>query len=430
MPETNQINDNKSKVLLKNTVMLYILQFSNYFFSFATVPYQTRVLKPEVYGKLGVAIAVMMYFQLFVDFGFLLSATEDIAKKREDYDYVCKKITAVMVIKIFFCLISFAVMGVLCLTVSKFAEDPALYLIYLAAYVAGSCLPDYVYRGIEKMTAVTVRTVLIRLFFCVMIFVFVHSPKDYLAVPILLLVGNVGAVIGAYIHLFKGLRYRFGKVSFSDLLSEIKRSALFFYSRIATAIYSATNTVLLGFLVKSEAIVGYYTSADKVLTTARNCLTPISDSLYPYMVKNRDFKPAKKWLWCFMPIIVAGCVFVWIFAEPLCVLVFGAEYRDTAGILRAFLPAIVMTLPTYIFSFPVMGAMGITKHANYSVFLGTGVHVIGLTILAVTGRFSAVSFAVMTSISEGCILLYRILVVYKNRHLMKPENETGANEET
>ena len=54
--------------------MLYILQFSTYFLSLVTVPYQTRVLGPVVYGYVGVALAVMAYFQLFMDFGFLLSA--------------------------------------------------------------------------------------------------------------------------------------------------------------------------------------------------------------------------------------------------------------------------------------------------------------------------------------------------------------------
>ena len=37
------------------------------FFSFITVPYQTRVMGNEIYGKIGIATALMMYFQLFLD---------------------------------------------------------------------------------------------------------------------------------------------------------------------------------------------------------------------------------------------------------------------------------------------------------------------------------------------------------------------------
>lgn len=53
----------KKGVLLKNTVMLYIMQFSTYLLSFIVVPYETRVLGPTYYGKLGVATAIMVYFQ-------------------------------------------------------------------------------------------------------------------------------------------------------------------------------------------------------------------------------------------------------------------------------------------------------------------------------------------------------------------------------
>ena len=57
----------KKGVLLKNTIMLYIMQFSPDFLSFIVVPYETRVLGATVYGKVGVATAIMVYFQLVID---------------------------------------------------------------------------------------------------------------------------------------------------------------------------------------------------------------------------------------------------------------------------------------------------------------------------------------------------------------------------
>ena len=56
--------------LLKNTMMLQILQFSTYILALIAVPYETRVLGPEGYGILGAATAIMVYFQLVVDFIF------------------------------------------------------------------------------------------------------------------------------------------------------------------------------------------------------------------------------------------------------------------------------------------------------------------------------------------------------------------------
>lgn len=75
---------NSKQVLLQNTFMLYLLTFSNYFLSLVVVPYETRILGPTVYGTLGAATAIMVYFQLVIDFGFLLSGTQEVARSRDD----------------------------------------------------------------------------------------------------------------------------------------------------------------------------------------------------------------------------------------------------------------------------------------------------------------------------------------------------------
>ncbi len=411
--------DAKNKVLFKNTVMLYILQFSTYFFSFITVPYQTRVLGPVVYGVLGVAVATMAYFQLFMDFGFLLSATEDISLNRDDRVFVSKKLTSVAIIKTAFAIISVLIVLALTVFVEPFSNYKSLYLIYVLAYIANSFLPDYFFRGIEKMSAVTVRTVAVKFFSCVMTFVFLRSEEDYLVVPILLLIGNVGAVIWAYFYIYKTLKYDFQKVTFKEIISDLKRSAMFFLSRIATTVYSATNTIIMGFVDTTGVFTGYYTSADKIVSTAKSAMSPVADSLYPYMIKNRNFSMIKKVLLLLEPVIILGCVVVGILAKPICVFVFGAEFEGVANVLRAFIPAIAVLLPSYILGFPTLGAMGISKHANYSIFFGMTVHIIGLVVLALTQNITAVTLAGMTSISEICIMLYRLTMVLKNRKIFK-----------
>ena len=140
------------------------------------------------------------------------------------------------------------------------------------------------------------------------------------------------------------------------------------------------------------------------------------------MVKNRDFKPAKKLMKILMPIILCGCIIVGVFARPICIFVFGAEYAGTANILRAFLPTIAVILPSYIFGFPVMGAMGISKYANISIFVGTVIHIVGLSVLLLTNNFSAVTLAGMTSFSELSIFAYRLFIVYKKRNITAEES--------
>ena len=86
--------------LLKNTLYLYILTFSNYFFGFITLPYQTRVLGPEIYGILGFAVAFQAYFNLILDFGFLLSGTRIVSENAKSKTELSKILSGVTISKI------------------------------------------------------------------------------------------------------------------------------------------------------------------------------------------------------------------------------------------------------------------------------------------------------------------------------------------
>lgn len=407
--------------LFKNTIMLYILQFSSYLFSFITVPYQTRILGPVVYGRLGVAVAIMVYFQLFLDFGFLLSATAAVSRKRTDLDYASKLFTSVTIIKLFFSILSFIVMLGLCLFVPKFKQDFMLYMLYIISVIIYAFLPDYLYRGFEQMTAITVRTVLIKLFSTVMIFVFLKSDDDYLIVPILQIIGNAAAVIGVYVHMKHKLHVWFKKVDLKQIKTDLEESSVFFFSRIASTIYSTTNTIILGFIDKTGTVTGLYTSADKLVTTAKNGVSPISDSLYPYMIKNKDFKLVKKTLMICMPIITIGCTIAFIWAKPICALLFGEDFRDAGNILRALLPVVFIILPNYILGFPTLGAMGLSKYANTSIIAGTCIHIFNILLFAFTGHLNMISLAISSSISEVVIFSVRFAVVIKNRYLFKSD---------
>ena len=404
--------EQKTKTFFNNTIMLYILTFSKYLLGFITVPYETRVLGPQNYGLVGLATAIMVYFSLFIDFGFLLSATAEVSSNRENKKKLSLIFTSITINKIFLSFVGGVVLLILCFVVPSWKEHILFFSLFFLATAIGSFLPDYLYRGMEKMSSITVRTVMIQLFFTFMTFVFIRSSSDYMIIPIMKIIGNAVSLAITYIHLYIKHKIRFIKFSLYDILVRLKESSSFFFSRIASTVYTAANTIVLD-LVSDGLFTGYYTSADRLITTAKGGLSPISDSLYPYMVKNKDFKLVKKILLLLEPIIILGSLILFIWAEPICIWFFGAEYAQTANAIRALLPIVVITLPNYIFGFPVLSAVGLTRHANYSVIIASVVHVINVTILILLNKLSIVTLGIATSITEFIILVYRILVVVK-----------------
>ena len=408
-------------VLMQNTLMLYLLTFSNYFLGLIVAPYETRVLGTEGYGILGAATAVMVYFQLVIDFGFLLSGTQDVALNRENPEKLSAIFTAITVSKLLLTAVSAVVLVVLCNILPVWQDRLSFYALCFVYTALNSLIPDYLYRGMERMSAITVRTVCIKAFFTAGIVLLVKSPADLWKIPVINIVGNGIAALYSFHDVNARFGIRFVRVTGREVLDTVKRSSVFFYSRIATTAYSAMNTVILDVISGTGAPTAFYTSADKLMTTGKSALSPISDSLYPYMVKNRDFKLVKKVLLLLEPLIFVFCAVCFVFAEPLCAFVFGADFAPAGQVLRAMLPVGVVILPSYICGFPMMSAMGIAKHANYSVIFGSVLHICNLLAMWASGNINMVTLGISVSVAETVILAYRLVVIFRNRHLLKKE---------
>ena len=67
------------KKAFNNGVWLYLLQFFNAAIPFLTLPYIVRILDMDKYGIFSVALNIVVYMQVFVEYGFGMSATRKVA---------------------------------------------------------------------------------------------------------------------------------------------------------------------------------------------------------------------------------------------------------------------------------------------------------------------------------------------------------------
>lgn len=401
----------QDKVLFSNTIFLYILTFSSQFFSFLTVPYLTRVLGPSVYGKVGIAVAYMAYVQIILDFGFILSATQKVVENREDKDKLGKIITGVTCVKLTLSIILTIAFGCFVSVSESMKQDAIFYLLYMVSTVANALMPDFFYRGIEKMKIITVRTFIIKGIATLGTFIFVKEATDYWMIPLFVMLGNSVAVFVMFRDMAQNYQVKFQRMNFRFIKNLVKDSALFFVSRAASTAYQAVNTIILSFVYGSSPLVGYYTSADKLISLGKTASSPIADSLYPYMIKQKNYRLVKKILLIFMPIITIGVTVVFVLAEPICIWLFGAEYAEAGDVLRCLLPILWVILPTYILCFPVMVPLGLSKWANMSNVVGMIIQILGLVVLIILGKLSIYTLCLLSSTTEVLVFLFRLIVV-------------------
>ena len=70
------MNKIEMTTILSNFLSLTILKALNYILPLITFPYLVRVLGVDKFGLLSMAIAVVAYFVIIVNYGFELSATK------------------------------------------------------------------------------------------------------------------------------------------------------------------------------------------------------------------------------------------------------------------------------------------------------------------------------------------------------------------
>ena len=420
----------EDKTLFTNTIMLYIMQISGYLFPLLTFPYLTRVLGSETYGILTASSAVMSYFQLLVDFGFILSATRDCSLFRSDKTKLIQINCSVVQAKCLLSLTGFILLIPVILAVPLY-RDNALYLIlsYISVFLS-SFIPDYLFRGLEKMSTITYRTLGARTIYLVLVFAFIHTEEQFILVPVFNAASNLFIVLWSWWYVIRKFHLPYRFQSFKNTWDTLKRSSIFFLSRIASTLYGASNVFLMTLLGFPAGLIGQYGAADSLIQNARKMLSPISDSLYPYMVKNKNFKLLKRLLLVFMPIIIAGCIFLFAFADLFIRILCGNGYEEAIPIFRGYLPMLALTLPIYLLGFPTLSPMNMDKEANLTTIYASVFHFIGLTILVLTGKISVAAIVILTTCSEFIVLVSRIIyVVIGSRRMKTKKNNHSPDKE-
>ncbi len=428
LKKTKRAKDIKN--LYYNTFMMYVMKACGYIFPLLTLPYLTKTLGPSAYGIVTVAIAYMEFFQTSVDFGYLLSATRDCSLNRDDPQKLSNIISSVIHGKLLIFLLGLIVLIFINSYIEELQGKQAYLFLSYAVVFLSIFVPDYFFRGIERMSYITYRTIVSKAIYTLLIFVFVKGPDDYMLIPVFNIISTLVVVVWSWYFLKKHYYITLSHVSLSEVFKSLKGSAPFFLSRIASNIYTAGNTALLNLSGFSDASLGQYGTANSLITAGRGLFSPISDSLYPYMVVKKNFKLLKKTLLILMPIITVGVIVLYFISDWFVMLFAGAKYADAVPIFQAMLPLLFITLPVYIMGYPTLGAMNMMKEANLSVIYASGFHIIGMAVLVLTGSLGFISISLLTFLTECVVLTLRIIYCIKGTKRLKAEMEEKLKNES
>jgi len=413
----NFFNTPTKKRLAENFFSLSVLQVVNYLLPLITLPYLVRVLGPEKFGLIAFAQAFIMYFAILTDYGFNLSATREISIHREERGKIKEIFSSVMMVKFLLGILSFIILGLILAFIPKFGNDWLIY-IFTSGMVLGNILfPVWFFQGMERMKYITVLNIIAKGIFTVCIFIFIRKMADYLYVP---LINSMGYLIAGGLSLrivSKDFGIKFGLPTIETIKYQLKEGWHVFISTAAISLYTVSNAFILG-LFTNNTIVGYYSAAERIIKATQGLLTPVSQTVYPYISKLviESKERALDFIRKLVKVVGVGSfiisLLIFILAAPIVNIVLGTQYQQSIIVLQilAFLPFIIGL--NNIFGIQTMLTFNL-KRAFSKILVSAGLLNITLAlILTPLYQHIGVSIAVLTT--EIFVTLSMFLYLQKN----------------
>lgn len=399
----------KRNVLFGNIAALAILQLATYITPLLIVPYLTRVLGPGGYGIVAICLSIIQMSLILTDFGFNLSSTEYIARHRQSKHIINKHIGAVFQIKIL--LIFFCMALLYCLINEQLQQFKLEFFIYSCIAIIGQTFQSlWFFQGIEKMRRITLFLTVSKLSYVILTFVFVKKAEQGRFVILAYALSQViGALLSQYYMYKEG--YKYTPTGLSSMWRVLRSSALFFWSRLAVATYTTASTLVVGTAGHVQA--GYYAASEQLYKAGQNITTPVSQALYPYMTRARNWPLFFKIMFILTIIMfTVSSAAIWL-SQWLITLIFGPEYIVSQNVFIVFMLALIVTFISTNFGYPAFSALNKVKFANHTVIFGAIAHVFILGILFSLDEVSAYNVVRAVLFTETVILILRMFFFIK-----------------
>ncbi|WP_462410945.1 flippase [Neobacillus sp. Marseille-QA0830] len=421
------------KRLFTNFLSLASMQGLNFILPLITLPYLLQVLGPSKYGIISFAQALIQYFILFTDYGFNLIATKEISLNRDNKKQLSVIFSSVMLVRILLLVISLVILIVLVMFVPKFQHNSTIYLLTFGMVIGNVLFPVWFFQGIEQMKVISILNIVSKLIFTIGIFVFVKGKEQFLIVPVLNSLGYIAiGVIGLYIVIFQ-YKIPLYKPTKTDIVLQLKEGWDIFVSNLVTSLYTTSNTFILGFFA-SNTVVGYYSSAEKVVKAISSVISPLIQTVYPFLSRAlQESRQAAVNIISKIFVLItlsmgALSLFVAIFAEEIVNIALGSEYKSIIPLLRilAGLPLILGW--ANVFGILTMINFDYKKQLSRIYILASILSVILMFILI--PNFKEVGTSWNAILTEGfATLLMAIFLWKKGIHVWKLKGQIKVRKE-
>ena len=411
---------NKYKSVISNFGFLSVLNILDMGLPLLVIPFITRVVGKEYFGIYSYVLVLVQNIILLTQYGFQFSATKRISQNRDDLEYVsrlsCTIIATRLTTAIGFSLIVLAFSALL-------FDSPGscfMFITALGMILGDVFIPTWLFQGMERMKYVTIVNATTKGLFTLLVISFIREPEDYVYILGLF---SIGFLISAAISLVlahKQFGIRFIMPHWADIYAELRDGLALFGSTVGINLYRNLNVIILHFFV-SDAAVGIYALAEKVIKACQSLILPISQALFPHVslkIKNEGIAASlnliKKSSLLVIGLAICACIGIWLFGDIL-VWLTGKDYGPALPVMTLMYPVIIFGCLNYLIGFVGLVNMGGQKQFFYSVFISGTIGILFILLTAMHLGIDAAALGMSLSEISLTVMCVWCLLKFKNK---------------
>lgn len=327
--------------LKKNTIYSVIKTCSAIVFPLITFPYISRVLLAENVGKINFGLSIVSYFTLIAGLGISTYAIRECAAVKNDRKKLGNIASQIYSINIITTIVAYGLLLCTLLFYNKMENYRLLITIQSLSIVFTTIGADWLNTATEDFGYITIRTVLFQLISLILMFAFVHEPKDYYKYAVISLVSSSGANLVNVWYRRKYCKLRFTlEINWKKHFTPI---VYMFVMILAQTILNSVDTTMLG-LIHGDLAVGIYSTATKISNIISQLGGAIMWVVIPrlsiyfaeknYSEINNMLKTVLVFLTTLGFPLALGTIFV---ADDIITIIAGKGYEPSANVLRVLM---------------------------------------------------------------------------------------------
>lgn len=408
--------------LFKNMSSLGLIQIANFVIPLLIVPYISRIIGIENYGKLEYARTFVLYFTILIDYGFNLTATREVSIHRNNKEKINELITNVFIAKLILFLIATLIFWALLYFDGTLNQKSSLLWVTYLINFGFLLFPLWFFQGMEKLATIAYINFGIKLIIVSGVIFFIRQSSDFWIYNLFLSLAQIVIGIVALYILYSKFSYRFHRPYFKNVVQQFKDGFNVFLTTILVSFFVSYAFILLQ-KFGTDVEVGAYSTANKLVMTVQVLiLLPFSQAFFPFITKT-----AKKDLNLFIShikkasIVIAIITFIiglitFIFAELIITIIFGKDFLYAVPTLKilAFLPA--FTIMNNLFSY--QGLLSLNKDKLFlwiHIFFTIAIVAGSYFLIPIYGLHGVAYIRIVSEILLMSVSLFFLIIVVKRR---------------